>query len=122
MSWPVAIHLFAAVPALAVGLLTLTLKKGTALHKGLGRTWVALMIVTAGSSFWIQSLNPGHYSWIHLLAIWTLFSLVMAVRAIRWRRDRPGHVAWMVGTYVGLLIAGGLAFLPDRLLWRVFLG
>lgn len=122
MSWPVAIHLFAAVPALAVGLLTLALKKGTALHKGLGRTWVALMIVTAGSSFWIQSLNPGHYSWIHLLAIWTLFALVMAVRAIRWRRDRPSHIGWMVGTYAGLLIAGGLAFLPDRLLWRVFFG
>ena len=46
----------------------------------------------------------------------------MAIRAIRWQRNRPSHMGWMVGTYVGLLIAGGLAFLPDRLLWRVFFG
>lgn len=122
MNWPVTIHLFAAVPALALGLLTLVLTKGTCRHKALGRAWVVLMAITAVSSFWIQSLNPGHYSWIHLLAIWTLFALVMAIRAIRWQRNRPSHMGWMVGTYLGLLIAGGLAFLPDRLLWRVFFG
>jgi uncharacterized membrane protein len=121
MSWAVAIHLFAAVPALLVGGATLGMKKGTRRHKAVGRIWVALMLVTAISSFWIQSLNPGHYSWIHLLAIWTVFAVVMAVVAIRWRRNWPSHMGWMIGTYAGLLIAGGLAFLPDRLLWRIFL-
>ena len=122
MNLSVTIHLMAAVPALALGAATLVMKKGTPRHKALGRTWVALILVTATSSFWIQSLNPGHYSWIHLLAIWTIFAVAMGVVAIRRRRDWRAHMGWMIGTYAGLLIAGALAFLPDRLLWRTFFG
>lgn len=59
MNLPVTIHLVAAVPALALGVPILVLKKGTPRHKVLGRTWAALTLVTAVSSFWIRTLNPG---------------------------------------------------------------
>src|SRR5439155_25600030 len=65
----IALHLAAALAALLLGITVLARTKGTRSHKLLGRTWVAVMLVVALSSFWIQ--RDG-FSWIHLLSIWTL--------------------------------------------------
>ena len=108
----IVIHLAAALLALIIGGAMLVRTKGTASHKLLGRTWVAVMLVVAISSFWIQ--RDG-FSWIHLLSIWTLVSLAAAVWFIR-RGNVRAHQGFMVGTFLGLVGAGIGAFAPGRLL------
>ena len=63
---------------------------------GLGWIWVGLMAHVAGSSFLISELRLwGAFSPIHLLSIWALFSLVMAVHHAR-RGNIGQHKIWMV--------------------------
>ena len=110
----IVVHLASAVPALGLGAWLLSRPKGTPPHRAFGKIWVGLMVVVAISSFWVQELKAGGgYSAIHLLSVWTLFSLTMAVVAIR-RRKVERHRRWMIGTFVGLLIAGALTVLPGR--------
>jgi len=105
----VALHVLLAITALAIGAAVLLRRKGTPSHKLLGRIWVAAMIGVAVSSFWIfevrRSAGP---SWIHLLSVWTLISLALAVWFIR-RGNVRAHQGFMVGTFAGLTIAGLLA-------------
>jgi uncharacterized membrane protein len=60
-------------------------------------------------------------SWIHLLSIWTLISLTLAVWFIR-RGEVRAHKAFMVGTFLGLARAGLGAMAPGRALSRWLLG
>jgi uncharacterized membrane protein len=112
----VAAHAIGATFALMVGLVVLrTPRKGNRFHRRLGMTWMAAMYWTALSSFGIKELRPGHFSWIHGLSLWTLFSLTMALWAAKTRR-REVHRVWVVGSYFGLIGAGlaAMAF-PMRL-------
>ncbi len=113
----IALHLGAALLALGLGLATLWLRKGTPLHKALGRTWAALMALAAVSSFWIT--RDGTFSWIHLLSAWVLVSLTCAIWHIR-RGNVRAHQGFMVGTYLGLLGAGAGALAPGRALHFFF--
>lgn len=113
----VALHLAAAVAALLLGAAVLFLRKGTALHKLAGRTWAALMMVSALSSFWIT--RNGSLSWIHLLSAWVLVALAFAVYFIR-RGNVRAHRGFMLGTYLGLVGAGLGALAPGRTLHLFF--
>jgi len=113
----IALHLCAAVFALLLGVGILFLRKGTPSHKALGRLWVAVMLVTAISSFWIT--RDGQWSWIHALSAWTLVSIALAVYFIRRGRVRA-HQGFMIGTYLGLLGAGAGALAPGRTLYFFF--
>ena len=120
MSTPaIAIHLAAALAALLLGGLVLASRKGTPRHRLAGRTWVLLMAATAISSFWIR--HNGHFSWIHLLSVWVLFLLVMAVVSI-YKGNVRAHRRSITGTYIGLAVAGTFALMPHRLMggavWR----
>ncbi|UAL11078.1 DUF2306 domain-containing protein [Caulobacter segnis] len=118
----VQVHLTAALTALVIGSVLMLRVKGTTLHKLLGWTWVLAMGTTAVSSLFIQVINPGHFSFIHLLSGWTIVGLPGAVYAIK-RGKVAAHRRAMTGMFVGgLLIAGAFTFLPGRLLWTVFLG
>lgn len=118
----VQIHLTAALTALAIGIVLMARVKGTALHKLLGWTWVLAMGTTAVSSLFIRELNPGHFSFIHLLSGWTIVGLPGAVYAIK-RGKVAAHRRAMTGMFVGgLLIAGLFTFIPGRLMWSVFFG
>jgi uncharacterized membrane protein len=67
-------------------------------------------------------MNHGAMSWIHLLSGWTIIALPIAVYAAR-RHKVSLHRRFMTGLFVGgLIVAGGFAFLPGRLMWRVFFG
>ena len=113
----IALHLSAAFAALGLGIAVLFLRKGTAAHKVLGRSWGALMLVVAISSFWIT--RDGAFSWIHLLSIWVLVSLACAVYFIR-RGNVRAHRNFMLGTVAGLAVAGLFALAPGRALYRLF--
>jgi uncharacterized membrane protein len=118
----VQVHIIAALTALGVGTVILFRKKGTGFHKTLGWTWVIAMGTTAVSSLFITGLNGNFYSFIHLLSGWTIIGLPMAIWAIRNRKVET-HKRAMTGMFVGgLLIAGGLTFLPGRFMFEFFLG
>jgi uncharacterized membrane protein len=110
------LHLATAIFALAVGVWQLAAAKGTAGHRRRGRVWLALMYVVAGSSLFIQALRPGHFTWIHGLALWTLIAITIGLVAIR-RGNTRRHAGFMIGTLIGALIAGAFAIAgSDRLL------
>lgn len=107
----ILIHLATAIASVVVGGAMFLMKKGTVQHRLSGRVWVLLMAVTALVSFAIQS--RGHFSWIHALSVVVLVMLVRAVLAIRHRNIRL-HQRLVIGTYMGLVIAGMFALAPWR--------
>ena len=107
----ILIHLATAIASVLVGAAMFLMKKGTVQHRLSGRVWVVLMAVTALVSFAIQS--RGRFSWIHLLSVVVLFMLVRAVWAVRKRNIRL-HQRLVIGTYMGLVIAGMFALAPWR--------
>ena len=113
----ILLHLGAALAALVLGGAIFLRRKGSFSHRLLGRSWVALMLVTAISSFWIRS--SGGFSWIHGLSVFTLFALAGGVYfAMNGLIGR--HRGTMAGIYFGgLLIAGLFTLLPQRLLGRM---
>ncbi|MFL6062709.1 MAG: DUF2306 domain-containing protein [Marmoricola sp.] len=117
-SWTplIATHALGATVAVLLGAVMLLRRtKGDLLHRRIGRLWMVDMYWVALSSFGIRRLNPGHFSWIHLLSLWTIFSLSMALRAARAHRVRE-HRQWAVGSYCGLVGAGvAAAAFPTRL-------
>jgi uncharacterized membrane protein len=111
-----AIHLAAVLPALAIGLLQLTSRKGTRPHKVLGWLWVLAMALAALSSFWIIGPNNGgKFSVIHLLSVIVLANLCLAIWFLR-RGNVRAHAKFMAGTFIGLLAAGIGALTPGRFL------
>ena len=106
--WTLLIAAHAAGATLALmlgGYLVVRRPKGDRLPRRLGRIWVVTMYGVAGSSFGIQELRPGHFSWIHGLSAWTIVSLTIAVWAARTGRVRT-HRHYVVGSYLGLVGAG----------------
>ena len=115
----ILIHLAAATLAVALGVLVLTLRKGTRMHRWMGRSWVTVMALVAIGSFWVR--HNGQLSWIHGLSVFTLVSLGFAVWAIR-RGHVKLHRGAMSGTFAGLAIAGVFALSPGRLLGQWLIG
>jgi uncharacterized membrane protein len=116
----ILVHTFAALAAVALGTAMFLARKGTFVHRIAGRSWVALMLVTAISSFWIKS--SGSFSWIHLLSVAVPLLLAAGVYfAITGNLVR--HQRMMIGIYgIGLGIAGIFTLLPHRLLGRLVWG
>jgi uncharacterized membrane protein len=116
----ILLHLSAALAALALGAAMFLARKGTFLHRVGGRSWVALMLVVAVSSFWIQ--RTGTFSWIHLLSAAVILMLGAAVYFAVTHNLR-GHRRMVIGLYAGGLVLTGLfTLLPHRLLGRMLWG
>ena len=118
---PTPSHALAAMGAVVLGGAQLASAKGTARHRALGWAWVGLMTCVAISSFFISELRLwGAFSPIHLLSIWTVFSLVMAVYFAR-QGDIRKHNIWMVLLYILALPVTGLFTLwPGRVMHGVW--
>ena len=119
----IPLHALAAIAAFALGLVQLLAPKGTLPHRTLGWIWVALMAVVAVSSFWIHQIRlVGPWSPIHLLSIFTLVMLPLAV----WRAHRhrvTDHRRIMILIFSGALVIAGLfTLLPGRIMHSVVVG
>ena len=122
-SLAIQIHMIAAIGAFILGAVVLWKKKGGKVHRLNGRIWVALMMVTALSGFFIHEIQLwGDFSPIHIFSITTPIGLIYAIYAIRQGRVEA-HVNAMRGTYIGgMVFAGGFTFLPGRLNYEILFG
>ena len=120
---PIPHHALAAFAAVIIGGVQLLMRKGGRVHRIMGYIWVALMAIVALSSFFIHEIKMfGAFSPIHLLSIFTLWSLYMAIRAAKDRRINA-HRRWMQNLYVmALLITGAFTLLPGRTMHTVLFG
>src|SRR5580704_8265966 len=100
----IQVHAFAAMSAFGLGVIQLAAPKGTLPHRTIGWVWVVLMLTIAVSSFFIHAIRLwGPFSPIHLLSIFTLVTLPLAVlRAHRHQVER--HRNAMLGLFFGALV------------------
>jgi uncharacterized membrane protein len=119
----VQLHAFAAMTAFVLGVVQLTAPKGTLPHRTIGWVWVACMTVISASSFWIHQLRLwGDWSPIHLLSIFTLAMLPLAVWAAH-RHAVEHHRRAMTAIFFGALVVAGLfTLVPGRILHKVVFG
>ena len=109
--------------AFVLGLVQFAAPKGTLPHRTIGWIWVSLMVAVAISSFWIHQIRlVGPWSPIHLLSIFTLIMLPLAV----WRAHRhrvADHRRAMISIFSGALVVAGLfTLLPGRIMHAVVFG
>lgn len=125
----IAIHMSAAIAAIAVGPLALWARKGRQqrprLHRAFGYAWVTLMLATAISAIFIRDFalpNIAGYTPIHLLVPIVLLMLVGAFWFLA-RGNINGHRRTMQNLYLGAcVISGGFTLLPGRFLGDLVLG
>jgi uncharacterized membrane protein len=113
-------HLATVLPAFAIGTYMMIARKGDRFHRMLGKSYMILMLTTAAITLFMPALvGPkllNHFGFIHLFSALALVSVPQAYFAAR-RHDIKAHKSAMIGLYVGgLIIAGGFAFMPGRLL------
>lgn len=118
----IKVHLFAALAALLLGGVLMTVRKGRRFHRVAGWVWVSLVALTAGATLFITSLNHGRWSLLHLLTAWVFLVLPLGVMWAK-RHDLKRHRSTMMGLfYGGFAINLLIAFLPGRTLWWMFFG
>lgn len=118
----IQIHMIAATAALVLGAIVLWRRKGGALHRISGRIWLALMMVTAFSGFFIHEIRMwGVFSPIHFFSVLVPVSLVWAIHSVRRGKVRE-HLLIMRSTYLGLVAAGAFTLLPTRIPFEMLFG
>ena len=119
----IQLHAFAALAAFALGVVQLSAPKGTIPHRVFGWLWAGLMLAVVVSSFFIHTIRMwGPWSPIHLLSLFTLIMLPLAVWHAR-RHQVARHRRAMTGLFAGaLVIAGVFTFLPGRIMHEVLFG
>ena len=120
---PIPLHAIAAMIAIILGGIQLYMKKGGTIHKFLGRAWVGLMLIVSVSSFFIHKIKLwGAYSPIHLLSIWTIFSLGLAIYFVRVGNIKR-HKQVMLALYgFALILTGFFTFMPGRVMHQIAFG
>ena len=114
------LHLATVVPAFAIGAFQLIRRKGTPIHKFLGRIYMVLMLATALITLAMPAhVGPrflNHFGFIHAFSLLALINVPTAYLAARLGNIKA-HRGAMIGLFVGgILIAGAFAFTPGRML------
>jgi uncharacterized membrane protein len=129
----IAIHLCAALLALALGPFAIWARKAAVqkpkLHRAFGYAWVTSMLVASSSALFIRDYrmpNIAGYTFIHLLVPVTWTSLFGAFWFLA-KGNTRGHRNTMVNLYIGAcVVAGGFTLLPGRYLgnwvWHTWFG
>ena len=125
----IAVHMSAALGAIAVGPVALLARQGAQqhpkLHRAFGYAWVTLMVVTAVSALFLRDWslpNIAGFTPIHILVPVVLFGLFGAFWMLAHGNVR-GHRKTMQGLYFGAcIVAGAFTLLPNRYLGQLVLG
>jgi uncharacterized membrane protein len=119
----IQLHAGAAMSAFVLGIVQLAAPKGTIPHRTLGWVWVLLMLAVSISAFFIHSIRLwGPWSPIHLLAIFTLITLPIAVLQARRHRVKQHRLAMLSLFFGALVIAGAFTLVPGRIMHAVAFG
>lgn len=121
---PLAIHLMTVVIAVVASAYVFFAAKGTHRHKIAGRVAAAALLMTAVSTFGINSMASPYFgmSPIHIFSAIVLIFVPYAIWQIR-KGNVEAHRQAMTGVaFSGLGIAGALTFLPGRMMAEVFFG
>jgi uncharacterized membrane protein len=113
-------HLATILPAFAIGTYMMSARKGSPLHRLLGKIYMVLMLTTAAITLFMPALvGPtlfGHFGFIHLLSLLVFSSVPRAYLAAK-RHNVKSHRFHMIALYTGgLLVAGAFTLMPGRLL------
>ena len=119
----IQIHARAASAAMVLGAVILFRRKGTKMHRLMGRIWVGLMLIVATSAIFINEIRLiGPFSPIHIFVVFTYVGLWQAVREVR-RGNVEAHQAGMKSIYLGaLLLTGAFTLMPGRRMHDVLFG
>ena len=114
------LHLGSLVPAFVIGTYLLLNRKGTPIHRFLGKIYMGLMLFAAFITLFMEAVvGPkflNHFGFLHLLSLFVLYTVPTSYRAIRVGNIKL-HKRKMVGLYVGaLLVAGAFTLSPGRLI------
>lgn len=129
MSPIIAIHLSAALGAVAAGPVALWARRSGAqrpkLHRAFGYGWVTLMLVAATSAIFIRDFrlpNINGFTPIHLL-IPVVYGMLLLAFWFLARGNSNGHRKTMLGLYIGACgVAGAFTLLPGRYLGNLVFG
>ena len=117
---PIAVHAIAAMAAIVLGGVQFCMKKGGAVHKFLGRIWLGLMLLVAITSFFIHRIELwGPYSPIHLLSLWTIFSVGLAVYYVRVGNIKRHKQVMLAFYWMALILTGVFTLLPGRVMHQI---
>jgi uncharacterized membrane protein len=120
------VHLGTIAPAFLMATFMMVTKKGTEVHKLIGRIYMVLMLFTAMVTL-LMSAQVGprlfnHFGFIHLLSVLVLYCVPSAYWAIK-NGNVKRHRLSMIGLYIGgLIVAGGFTLMPGRMLGNVLFG
>lgn len=108
-------HVATVIPCVPLGLYLLIARKGDAVHKALGKLWIALMVITATSTLFIHEGMA--LSWIHIFVPLTYRASWLIVSSAR-KGDIKRHKAEIVSLFLGALMIPGVfaIILPGRLM------
>jgi uncharacterized membrane protein len=114
------IHLALSLLAMVLILAILAIPKGRGAHRILGRLAAAALLLSAISSFAIQS--RGHFSYLHILSVVVLLNVPYAIWMARIGRIAQ-HRRAMLASAGGLFVAALVATLaPGRTLHTMLFG
>ena len=120
---PIPLHAIMAIIAIILGGIQLSMKKGGAIHKFLGRIWVGIMMFVAITSFFIHEIKLwGAYSPIHLLSLWTIFILGVGVYYARVGNIKRHKQVMIVTYFFALILTGFFTLMPGRIMHQILIG
>lgn len=129
----IAVHMTAALTAIALGPVALWARKGATqrpkLHRAFGYAWVTLMLTAAISAIFIRDVglpNIAGYTPIHIFVPVTFYFLFRAFQHLA-HGNIAGHRMAMQRLYISAcIVAGAFTLLPGRYLgnfvWHDWLG
>jgi uncharacterized membrane protein len=119
----IQLHAAFAFVAIGLGAVQLLAPKGTLPHRTLGWAWASLMIFVAGSSLFIHTIRTwGPWSPIHLLSLFTLGVVPLAVLQARRHNVAPHRSAMIWIFSLALVVTGLFTLAPGRIMNKVVFG
>lgn len=116
------LHIATIIVALVLTPVMLLRRRGDKLHRMLGWVWCLALGGTALITFWVRTINPGGFSWIHILSAWTLLQVPLIIWSARTHNVKR-HRGSVRGMVTGaLLIAGFFTFPFGRLMGNWLFG
>lgn len=115
-------HLATIMIALVLTPAMLLRRRGDRPHRLLGTIWIVAMFATALISLEVRLSNPGGFSFIHIISVWTLIQVPIIWWSAR-THNIVRHRRAVRGMVIGaLLVAGFFTFPFHRLLGQWLFG